>query len=549
MNSTWPRLGASTSEKKRSLAEITRPELSIRDYVALLRRRKWIIIVAVIAAPAAAYAFSARQPAVYQATATVATKEGNLAATVSGIQDNSFYADPNRLAATQIALAETPAVAKAVLRRAGIKNGDPAALIGSTIITAAPSADILFFTVTNHEGARAVLLANSYARQYTVFRHHQDTQAYLQARNDILTRAAELNAEGRHAYANSLNDKAQQLQTFAELETANAVVATLAQGGVQTAPRPKRDAGFGLALGIVLGIGLAFLRDALDTRLRGPEDIARRTGLVLLARIPEPPRRLQRDDELVLFKQQSSREAEAFRVLRTNIDFASVDTRAHRLMITSALEREGKSTTISNLAVVEARSGKRVVLIDLDLRRPRLDKFFKLAGQPGLTSVILGHSTLEEATARVALGAVNDEANVGTNGSGNGRAPIEGILDVIPSGPIPPDPGEFISTAALSRVLDTLAERYDLVLIDSPPLLRVGDGLTLAAKVDALVVVTRLPALRRPIVNELRRVLDACPTRALGFVVTGTKAAEGYGQGYYYDYNRKRSRSTPEPVS
>jgi Mrp family chromosome partitioning ATPase/capsular polysaccharide biosynthesis protein len=534
------------------LAEIARPELSIRDYVALLRRRKWIIIIAIVVAPAAAYAFAARQPAVYQATATVATKEGNLAATVSGIQDNSFYADPNRLAATQIALAETPAVAKSVLNRAGIKNGDPNALLGSTTISADPNADILYFTITDNDRQRAALLANAYARQYTVFRHRQDTQAYLQARNDILTRAAELDAQGRHVYANSLNSKAQQLQTFAELETSNAVVANVAEGAGQIAPRPKREAGFGLALGIVLGLGLAFLRDALDTRLRGPEDVARRTGLILLARIPEPPRKLQREEDLVLFKQPSSREAEAFRVLRTNIDFASIDEKAHTLMITSALEKEGKSTTISNLAVVEARAGKRVVLIDLDLRRPRIDKFFKLTDQPGLTSVILGHSSLDEATAHIALGATSDDTvSASTNGAGNNaHAPIEGILDVIPSGPIPPDPGEFISTAALSRVLDTLAERYDLVLIDSPPLLRVGDGLTLAAKVDALIVVTRLPTLRRPIVNELRRVLDTCPTRALGFVITGAaKADQGYGQGYYYDYNQRRSRSTPEPVA
>jgi Mrp family chromosome partitioning ATPase/capsular polysaccharide biosynthesis protein len=532
------------------LAEIARPELSIRDYVALLRRRKWIIITAIVVAPVAAYAFANHKPAVYQATATVATKEGNLAATVSGIQDNSFYADPNRLAATQIVLAETPTVARAVLLRAGIKNGNPDALLGSTTISADPSADVLFFTITDGNAARATRLANAYAKQYTVFRHHQDTEAYLQARNDILTRAAELDAQGRHVYANSLTVKAQQLQTFAELETSNAAIAKFAQGGAQIAPRPKRDAGFGLALGIVLGIGLAFLRDALDTRLRGPEDIARRTGLILLARIPEPPRKLQREEDLVLFKQPSTREAEAFRVLRTNIEFASLDQSARTMMITSALEREGKSTTISNLAVVEARAGKRVVLIDLDLRRPRIDKFFKLGGQPGLTSVILGHATLEEATAHVALGAAADDAQAATNGSSNGHAPIEGVLDVIPSGPIPPDPGEFISTAALSRVLDTLAESYDLVLIDSPPLLRVGDGLTLAAKVDALIVVTRLPTLRRPIVNELRRVLDTCPTRALGFVVTGApKADQGYGQGYYYDYNRGRSRSAPEAVA
>ena len=251
----------------------------------------------------------------------------------------------------------------------------------------------------------------------------------------------------------------------------------------------------------------------------------------------------------MLFKQPASVEAEAFRVLRTNMDFAALDHDPRSIMITSAIEKEGKSTTISNLAVVEARAGKRVVLIDLDLRRPRLNKFFRLTDQPGLTNVILGHATLEEATAHIALGADSPEGGSSLNGSSNGHAPIEGILDVIPSGPIPPDPGEFVSTAALARVLDALADRYDLVLIDAPPLLRVGDALTLASKVSALIVVTRVPNLRRPIVNELRRVLDTCPTPTLGFIATGANVGEGYGQGYYYDYKQRKSgQSTREPV-
>jgi polysaccharide biosynthesis transport protein len=535
--------------------EASRQELSIRDYVALLRRRKLILIGAILVAPACAIAVALHQKPVYQATATDATKEGNIAATVAGVQDFSFYADPNRLAATQIALAETPAVAAQVLRRAHIKDMSPGALLGETSIAADPSADILFFTVKDLSSQRAAQLANAYAEQYTVFRSQEDTGAYRKARADILTRATELRAQGKTGYANSLDAKAQQLQTYSELLTKNAVVADLAGGGVQISPRTKRDAAFGLVLGIVLGIGLAFLRDALDTRIRGAEDIARRTGMVLLARIPEPPKKLQREDELVIFAKPTSVEAEAFRVLRTNMDFAALDQDLRTVMITSALEKEGKSTTIANLAVVQARAGMRVVLVDLDLRRPKLDKFFQLQGRPGLTNVILGHTSLEEATAHIPLGIDarrNGDGGASGNGApnGNGHAPIEGMLDVIPSGPIPPDPGEFVSTAALSRLLETLADRYDMVLIDAPPLLRVGDGLTLASKVSALLVATRLPGMRRPIVNELRRVLETVPARTLGFVVTGAQAAEGYGQGYYYDYKQRRtSRSTTEPVA
>jgi non-specific protein-tyrosine kinase len=236
-------------------------------------------------------------------------------------------------------------------------------------------------------------------------------------------------------------------------------------------------------------------------------------------------------------------------MLRTNMEFAGLDHDTRSIMITSALEREGKSTTISNLAIVAARSGKRVVLVDLDLRRPRLDKFFDLEGLPGLTNVVLGHATLDDATARIAL---SGDGRPDVPAEGNGHAAVDGVLDVIPSGPIPPDPGEFVATNALSRVLETLAHSYDLVLIDAPPVLHVGDALTLATKVSALLITTRLPTMRRPILNELARVLATCPTRKLGFVLTGAQAEGGYGQGYYYYYSserRGRGRSAPERVT
>jgi non-specific protein-tyrosine kinase len=531
------------------LPENLRQELSVRDYARLLLRRKWIVIGAVVLLPAIAVTLALRQPAVYRATATVAIKEGNLAAIVSGIQDNSFYADPNRLAQTQIHLAETPVVAARVLKSAGIRDGDANALLGSTAITADPSADILYFTVKDHDRGRAAVLANAYAKQYTVLRAEVDTQSLRQARTDILKRVRELNAQGRSSYASTLTEKADQLETLQELQGSNAVIARPAEGASQIAPRPKRAGLIGLALGLILGLGLAFLRDALDTRVRAAEDVAVRLGLPLLARIPEPPRKLQRAEELVLFKEPTSVRAEAFRMLRTNMEFAGLDHDTRSIMITSALEREGKSTTISNLAIVAARSGKRVVLVDLDLRRPRLDKFFNLEGQPGLTNVVLGHATLDGATARIAL---SGDGRADVPAEGNGHAAVDGVLDVIPSGPIPPDPGEFVATTALSRLLESLADSYDLVLIDAPPVLHVGDALTLATKVSALLITTRLPTMRRPILNELSRVLATCPTRKLGFVLTGAQAEDGYGQGYYYYYSserRGRGRSAPERVT
>jgi Mrp family chromosome partitioning ATPase/capsular polysaccharide biosynthesis protein len=521
------------------VSEAARQELSIRDYGALIWRRKWIVIAMVVIVPICAVLLAKRHHVTYSATATVALREGDLAATVSGIQDTSFFADPSRLVQTQIALAEAPAVAQAVLKRAGVKSLTPGELLAETAISPSSYSDILYFTIRNRDPQLAMRLASAYAQQYTVFRKQYDTASYTQARASILKRAAQLDATGDRTDADALRAKATQLDTFAELQGNNAVVANLAQGASRIAPSLKREAAIGLALGLVLGVGLALLRDAFDTRVRGPEDITRRTNLPLLARVPPPPRKLERADELVMVEQPTSVEAESFRMLRTNVEFASLNHDVRAIMITSAVEEEGKSTTVANLAVAHARAGKRVALVDLDLRRPRLDKFFKLPIQPGLTNVVLGHASLSEVTAHVALtgGAVpGAQANGNGNGNSEEHMPIEGLLDVIPSGTIPPDPGEFVSSPGLARLLETLKTRYDLVLIDTPPILRVGDALTLASKVSAVVVITKLPGMKRAILAELKRQLDTFPTPTLGFVVTGHASSEGYHAGYYYEY-------------
>jgi succinoglycan biosynthesis transport protein ExoP len=522
------------------LPDAARQESTIRDYVRLLLRRKWIVLAVVMLVPALAVFFSLRQPSLYRASTQVLLKQGNLAATLSGIQDTSVYLDPNRVAQTQIELASTPAVAARVLKAAGINDRTPGALLGSLSIAPEPNADILDFSVTDRDPALAVRLANAYARQYTIFRRQLDTASLDKALTDVSRRIDELNSAGKNGYARTLVSKAQQLQTLKALENSNAVVSRPADGALKVQPRPKRYGILGLALGLMLGVGLAFIWDALDTRIRSAEEIAQRLGLPLLARLPEPTKQMQRTDSLVMLEDPTSVEAEAFRVLRTNLDFVNVERNARSIMITSALEEEGKSTTVANLAVAVARTGRRVVLVDLDLRRPYIDRFFKLDGRPGVTNVVLGHATLEEATARVAIPVAEQK---GVQGEGNGHSPVGGFLDVLPSGPIPPDAGEFVGTGAVSHIIRELSQRYDLVLIDTPPILHVGDALTLASVVDGLILMTRLPAVRRPILKELKRVLENCPGTKLGFALAGAHLEEGYGYGYgYYYYSPYASR-------
>jgi non-specific protein-tyrosine kinase len=252
-------------------------------------------------------------------------------------------------------------------------------------------------------------------------------------------------------------------------------------------------------------------------------------------------------------------------MFRTNVEFASLGREARTIMVTSAVEREGKSTTMANLAVALARAGQRVVLVDLDLRRPCIHGFFDLAGRPGVTNIAVGHLTVEEALIPIELPSVPNRNGDGIgaaltasgqvkilangNRSGDRTAPQSGSLSILPTGPIPPDPGEFVGTAQLTAILEELRGVADVVLADAPPLFHVGDGLTLSAKVDAVIVVTRMDVVRKPMLVELRRLLEAMPASKLGFVVTGAESEEVHGYGYggydYLPYERQPGAEVP----
>jgi capsular exopolysaccharide synthesis family protein len=202
------------------------------------------------------------------------------------------------------------------------------------------------------------------------------------------------------------------------------------------------------------------------------------------------------------------------------------------MMVTSAVESEGKSTTIANLAVAMARAGRRVCLVDIDLRRPYVANFFGLVGAAGLTDVALGHIGLDRALHTIAV-VEGGPLPAGAHGISN-----EPTLDVLPSGPLPPNPGEFIESQALAAILQDLRLRYDVVLVDAPPMLSVGDPLALSNRVDGIVLIARMKIFRRPMANELRRAIGAARARVLGVIVTGAEADDGYGYGYGYGYGQ-----------
>jgi capsular exopolysaccharide synthesis family protein len=497
---------------------------TLRDYLAVVRRRKWVILLAVIAAPLAAVALAARQEPLYASQAEVLLSRQNLANTLSGAQDPTLYLQAERFAQTQADLAEVDEVARRTLNAITLDR-TPRQLLKEISVKARANADILVFRVVDASPTLAPQIATEYAKQYTQYKEEIDTAPLQRAESEVRRQMRGLDTKGA-LYA-TLVDKLQELKTREALQTSSAILFRPADTGVKVQPRPLRSAAIGLILGILAALGLAFLWEALDTRVRTAESVAEHLGLSLLARLPAPPRRFAGQNRLLMLDEPNDEQAEAFRMLRTNVEFANLDRGARTIMVTSAVQGEGKSTTVSNLAVALARAGRHVVLVDLDLRRPSLHRFFDLGGRPGLTQVALGRATLEQAALRVDL-----DGQGGKLTQINGRVP--GTLEVLGTGPLPPNPGEFVGTRALADVLAQLSSRAHLVLIDAPPLLSLGDALALTARVDALFVVSRLKVVKKNLVDELKRVLETCRAHKLGFVVTGANSDDSYGYGYGY---------------
>jgi Mrp family chromosome partitioning ATPase len=541
-------------------------DLGLREYLHILRRRKWIVLQAVVIVPVAAVALALRQSPLYESSADVLLRYQNLPSTLSGISDPnsySYFVNPIRTTDTQLQVATLPVLTDrvaAALQKQGISRAD---VQGSTGVSSVSDTDVLRFTGRSGTPAHAALIATEYARQFTRYRQQLDTAALTTAVKGLQRRIDELAVEGTtraRRQAGDLRTKIDQLNTLLTLQTSSAVMVRGASGASKIRPQPTKYGLLGLGLGLVFGVGLAFLRDAFDTRLRSPDQISDLLGLSLLGRIPTPPRQLQRDRRLVMLAEPTSAGAESFRRLRMNLEFASVGKPAQVMMMTSALEQEGKSTTIANLAVAMALAGKRVALVDLDLRRPTVEALFRLDNTaPGLSSVVLGYSNVDDALVHVPLEAFSsavDErmaSNGGDRGSLAGRNNGDGVvaggsLSILPTGMLPPDPGEFVGLESVARAIAALRERCNVVLIDAPPLLQVGDALTIGSLADAVVAVVRVDLAQRAAISELGAILSRMPAEKLGYVLCGVEDGfrhphYGYGYGTYGG-----TRRTPEGV-
>jgi Mrp family chromosome partitioning ATPase/capsular polysaccharide biosynthesis protein len=503
----------------------TRQPSTLRDYLQIARRRLWIILTVTVLTVVSAAFFSARQEKLYQASAKVL---------VSGIDSSQ---PPDRFLQTQADIATaSPEVARRVRKALRLRTIPPIS------VTPNIDSDILVFSSTAANPRFAARVANAYGEQFSKFQRELATRDVKQALRSVEAQIKALGSAGaiqRPTIYSSLVEKRSELLTLEVLQTTKALLVQPATLGVQVQPKLVRNTFFGLLLGLIVGLGLALLREALDTRVRSTDEIAERLGIPLLARLPKMRRQLRLHERLVMVSDPDGPDAEAFRILRASVDFARMDSDAKTLMVTSAGEGEGKSTTAANLAVTMARSGQHVILVDLDLRRPFVHRFFNLNG-PGIAHVATGHATLEEALAPIPLVWPG-----GKSWNGDGGEAAGGLLEVLPAAPMPANLDDVVANQVVKGILEGLRQRADVVVVDSTPLFA-GDAMALAAAVEGILIVVGMDVVRRPTLRELRRVLEAIPTRKFGFIAASDSDASYSGYGRYHRPPAPRSH---EPVA
>jgi capsular exopolysaccharide synthesis family protein len=475
--------------------------------------------------------FAAQKPKMYQAQAQVLLNRQDLPNGLTGTQNPAFAEDPARYAATQASVARSPNVADLALTTHHVPGRTATGLLKESSVTPNATADVLDFSVQDRSPTAAAELVNAYTSAFAAYQLRIETNVLYQARQKLKQHLSGM-SKNNPSYP-GLTHSLLQLHTMQLLQTQDTVLGH-PSAGVQVQPRPTRDALLGLGFGLLIGLGLAFAAEALDHRVRTVEEVEEEIRLPLLASLPSPPASSR--GGIAMSDDPSSPYAETVRRLATNIVFSNPDRSARTLMFTSAVQQEGKSTTLANLGVALAAVGHRVVLVDLDLRRPSLASLFGVHRLSGLTDVTVGRKALEEALFPVQLGELKEAES-----SDDPAEPlVHGSLHLLPTGPLPLSPAEFVASEALAeRVLAPLRKRFDYVLVDSPPACVVGDAIRLAPHVDGIVAVTRLGLVSRTALSDLHRQLTAAPAPPLGVVVTGVRSPALAAYARYTQYSQR----------
>jgi len=288
-------------------------------------------------------------------------------------------------------------------------------------------------------------------------------------------------------------------------------------------PNWKINLPAGSVLGLILGVGLALLLELMDTSIKTSRDVPRHVHVPILGTIPHVDDEEVKIDQVELASRTAPRSmvAEAFRAIRTNLLLSSPAERQRTVLVASARPEEGRTTVAINLALSIAQNGRRVLLVDANFHRPAVQQFFPNAKGTGLSNILIGQARLADAA------VTTDLPN----------------LDVLTSGPIPPNPTELLAGPYLSRMITEALERYDQIIFDGPPVLLVSDGLVLAGVVDGVILVCRAKATSRGVALRGREQLERVNGRIFGAVLNAAQVTRG---GYYREQIRSYYEYQPE---
>ncbi|MFC8682676.1 polysaccharide biosynthesis tyrosine autokinase [Microbacterium ureisolvens] len=446
--------------------------MELTDYIRILRKNWVIIVVATLVGIGAAAAWSLTRTPQYEAQSTVfvSTQSGS---TIQDLQQGSNFTQSR--VQTYTNLVKTPIVMGPVI--AELELGTTAdELAASVEATAALNTTLITITVTGPDPVQAADIAN--------------------------------------ALGASLTSAVEQLETPNGTET-SPVRLTRVKDAIPplspSSPNVPLNLALGALVGLALGIGVAVLRSVLDTRIRTPRDVEQVTDRPLIGAIAFDPKAKERP--LIVHADPLSPRAESFRAMRTNLQFLETEGRAS-FVITSSVPSEGKTTTAINLAIALADAGKRVALLDTDLRKPKVAEYLGIEGGVGLTDVLIGRARLSD----VMLPWGNRS------------------LYVLPAGKIPPNPSELLGSKSMRQLLEVLERDVDIVLCDAPPLLPVTDAAILAKETNGAIVIVSAGHTNR---HQLSGAIDAlniagAHIAGLAMTMVPTRGPDSYAYGYGY---------------
>ena len=458
--------------------------MELSDYLRIMRRRWKLIVSCLVVATAVAAAVTFQMTPQYASSARlfVSTTPSNTGEAYTGslfsAQRVTSYAD----------LAAGQELSSRVIDSLGL-DMDPAELAANVEATVVPETVILEVSVTDPDPEQAQVLTKAVASELTAYVAELETPP----------------GSDRPLLKASVVDPA--------------VLPT-----TPVSPKPVRNLGLAAILGLLLGLGLAVLRELLDTTVKNPADAADASESPVMAGINFDQSAV--NEPLVTSLSSHAPRVEAFRVLRTNLQFISVDGDSKVFVVTSSLPGEGKSTTATNLAITLAQAGQSVLLIDGDLRRPQVTNMLGMDGSVGLTTALVGKISVEDAV----------------------QLHPETGLHVLASGAVPPNPAELLQSHAMHDLLELIRKRFDITIVDAPPLLPVTDAALLASQADGALLVVRHGKTTRDQVRASRDRLNAVEARALGVVLNMVpmKGKQyGYGYGYGYGYAPEADRVSP----